>query len=74
MKSTLIEPDIKEEITYPCLMEGKSGLIVLFYAKEKGWVVNSGQTDRRLGIYFERWDMRGYNPLPKGTQVILEQE
>lgn len=74
MKSEVIVQE-KEEIEYPCLMIGRrQGTIVLMTSKSTGTCVDTGGGCSELGEYSENWDMKVFQPLTKGTKVILEND
>lgn len=50
-----------------------SALIVLFIAPNTGTVLNAGDTGNKLGVHANYWRESDFEPLPKGSKVILEQ-
>lgn len=62
------EPQKEKEISYPCLMKGESGTIVLFYAYGKGSVVKESN-DHRFNEYPSGWNMENFTLLTEPLTI-----
>lgn len=62
------------EWQYPCLGEDNSGTVVLFTEREAGTLVKTSAAypDSKIGAISHSWIMGCFKPMPKGTQVILQ--
>lgn len=80
MKVTIETNEEKEqEITFPCLMQSstdKSFIVLrlseIINGSFQGVVVSSGDMQYKVGSNELDWCYPHFNPLPKGTKVILE--
>lgn len=60
MKST--KNDKPSDITYPCLMVGPKGSVVLFTELDVGSVVCAADGDISIGTHLNAWDTPRFTP------------
>jgi len=73
----IIEEEAKEKDEYPCLKiyygnSGRYNMVVLFYGKKEGTVINKGNTGNGLGFYSKTWDEPSFKPFH--GKIILQNE
>jgi len=71
MKTAVIESiDVKPE--FPCCMQTKDGMVVLFSELSIGVVVHQGGGNSLIGYYSRSWIMNEFRALPAGTKIVIE--
>jgi len=73
MKITLNEKETKDEIKFPCLMQGEDGSVVFFITNKWGTVIHTNvDGKKRLGDNSVYWDMSKFK-IFKGS-ITLEND
>lgn len=69
MKSTVNSNELKNSKPFPKLMITKIGTIVLFTQSSVGICVSKGDSDNRVGAFFNNWDMSQFTDF-NGTVTL----
>ena len=70
MKSTKSDKPCEPTVTYPCLMIGKRGAVVLFSDVTTGMVIYKGNSSNCIGEYINYWPANNF--IPYNGSVCLE--
>jgi hypothetical protein len=64
-----LESETKGSVNYPVLMEGPSGLIVLFQEARVGTVLEAGETGHKVAKVSLTWSMESFSLFPGSIKL-----
>lgn len=75
MKTEVKTNQVKPRDEYPALKKStRNDAVILFLRPKTGTIIHATSNSYRLGHFSESWDEPAFETLPRGSQVILEND